>query len=135
MTRVAIWASATVALLTVSACTSTKSGSEAKSADASGQQCFFANNVQNFVVVNSETVNIRVGRDIYRLDMFGDCPNLTWTEGMVLRSTAGSPVCTGNGLGVSVVTLGFNGPQQCSVQSITLLTPEEVAALPARDKP
>lgn len=139
MTRSAILASAAIALLTVSACTSTTSGSgsgsKAKSADATRQQCFFANEVDNFAVVNSQIVNIRVNQDVYRLDMFGDCPNLTWTDAMVLRTTAGSPVCTGNGLGDSVVTLGFDGPQQCSIQSITLLTPEQVAALPARDRP
>lgn len=134
MARTVIWAAATVALLTITACASTDPGSEAAGA-STRRQCFTANSVRNFRVVDSRTVNIRAGREVYRLDMFGNCPDLRWTEGMGLQ-TAGSPtICTGSGLGTNVVTRGPSGPQRCSVQSVTLLTPEEVAALPARSRP
>jgi hypothetical protein len=85
-------------------------------------------------MVNSRTAHVRVGRDIYRLDLMGPCQNFSTTSRMRLTS-ASSTVCTGPALGTSIVGRGISGPQTCSVQRITALTPEEVAALPARDRP
>jgi len=134
MARAAIWTAATVALLTITACASTDPGSETAGA-STPRQCFTANNVRNFRVVDSRTVNVRAGRQVYRLDMFGNCPDLRWTEGMALTTTGGPTVCTGSGLGTNVVIRGTTGPQRCSVQTVTLLTPEEVEALPPRNRP
>jgi hypothetical protein len=85
--------------------------------------------------VDSRTVNIRAGRNTFRLDLFGTCPDISWTNGMRLNTRPGSTICTGSGLGVSLTIRGPTGPQTCSVQTVTLLTPEEVAALPARHRP
>lgn len=134
MVRAVILTAATAALLTVTACASTEPGSESAGA-SNRRQCFTASSVRNFRVVDSRTVNIRAGREVYRLDMFGNCPDLRWTQGMGLQTTGSPTICTGSGLGTTVVTRGSSGPQRCSVQSVTLLTPEEVEALPARNRP
>jgi hypothetical protein len=85
--------------------------------------------------VDSRTVNIRAGRNVFRLDLFGTCPDVTWTNGMRLNTRPGSTICTGSGLGTSLSVRGPSGRQTCQVQTVTLLTPEEVAALPARHRP
>jgi hypothetical protein len=86
-------------------------------------------------MVNSRTVHLRVGRDIYRLDLLGSCQNFGWNNRIRLTTSGSSTVCTGPALGTSIVGQGAGGAQTCAVQTITALTPEEVAALPARDRP
>ena len=100
-----------------------------------GRQCFHTNSVRNFRAVDTRTVNIRAGRNVYRLDLFGTCPNVTWTNGMALVSRPSSTICTGSGLGISLRVRGPSGRQTCQVQTVTLLTADEVAALPARHRP
>lgn len=134
MSRALIWTAATAASLAITACASPDPGSETAGA-SNRRQCFMANNVRNFRVVDSRTVNVRAGRETYRLDMFGNCPDLRWTEGMGLATTGSPTVCVGSGLGTTVVTRGPSGPQRCSVQAVTRLTPEEIEALPARHRP
>lgn len=98
-------------------------------------RCFSVNNARNFRVVNSRTVNLRVGRDVYRLDMLGPCVDLAWSNRIALVSGGSSRLCTGNALGASIVLRGSSGRQRCPIQTITALTAEQVEALPARDRP
>jgi len=92
--------------------------------------------VRNFRVVNASTVHIRVGRDaFYRLDMFGACPDLSWNNTMALHTRGTSRICAGQVTGASIFVRGTAGRQRCAIRSVTALTPEEVAALPARDRP
>jgi hypothetical protein len=110
------------------------SGSQATARPA--PRCFHASNARNFRSVNSTTVHLRVGRrDFYRLDLLGPCPNLDFSLALGLQTRGSSQICTGSGLGTSIVTRSASGPQRCSVRQITALTPEEVAALSARDRP
>lgn len=126
---------AVITLSTLSACAGTDSGNA--SAPRQPRQCFWANDVRNFRVVDSTTVNIRAGRDIYRLDLLGSCPGMNWNNRLGLVTTGGSTICAGSGLGTTIVTRGSagRGQQRCPVRSITVLTPEQVAALPARERP
>lgn len=65
----------------------------------------------------------------------GICSDLNWTNRMALVSRGSSMICVGSGLGTSIVTRGPTGRQRCQVRSIIGLTPEQVAALPARERP
>jgi outer membrane lipoprotein SlyB len=134
MTRASVCALTAVASLTLAGCASSNSA-DASGASGPARQCFSASSVRNFRAVDSRTVNIRAGRNTFRLDLFGTCPDITWTNGMQLNTRPGSTICTGSGLGVSLTIRGPTGRQNCSVQTVTLLTPEEVAALPARHRP
>lgn len=134
MKKASVCALATLTLLTVTGCASTDSASDPSGANPP-RQCFSANNVRNFRAVDNQTVNIRAGRNVYRLDLFGTCPDITWTQGMKLTTTGSQTICTGSGLGTSIVIRGPTGRQTCAVQTVTLLTPEEVEALPARHRP
>lgn len=135
MAKVAVWAAATAALLAITGCASTDATSQGAAGASNTRQCFSASNVRNFRVVDSRTVNIRSGRNVFRLDLFATCPDLTWNNSMKLQTSGSQTICTGSGLGTSVITRGSTGRQRCPVQTVTLLTPEEVEALPARNRP
>lgn len=135
MARASVWAAAAIALVAMTGCVGTDSRNP--SATREPRRCFWPRNVDNFRVVNSSTVNIRVGRDVYRLDLFGSCPDLDWSGRMGLVTTGSSTICVGSGLGTSIVTRGIGGRglQRCQVQSITALSREEIEALPGRERP
>jgi hypothetical protein len=135
MAKAWFWPAAAVALLAVTGCAA--ADSRDPSAAREPRRCFWPRNVNNFRVVNSSTVNIRVGRDVFRLDMFGSCPDLDWSSRLGLVTTGSSTICVGSGLGTSIVTrgIGGRGRQRCPVQSITALSPEEIQALPGRERP
>ncbi|WP_395391109.1 DUF6491 family protein [Novosphingobium sp. BL-8A] len=135
MARSAIFVATAITLATVTGCAGTDHGNPTAAREP--RQCFWANDVRNFRAVNSTTVNIRAGRDVYRLDLMGICPNINWNERMGLVTTGSSSICAGSALGVSVVTrrTGGRGQERCAVRQITALTPEQVAALPPRERP
>lgn len=139
MARSTISAATAITLVTMAATMAGCAGTDHGNPSAARQprQCFWARDVRNFRAVNSTTVNIRAGRDVYRLDLMGSCPNINWNERMGLVTTGSSTICVGSGLGTSVVTrrTGGRGQERCPVRQITALTPEEVAALPPRERP
>lgn len=136
MKNIVAKAGAAVLLFAASGCTSSDYGNTAGTGPRPARQCFWPNSISNFAVVNSNTVNVRVGRDIYRLDLFGVCPDLTWNSRIAVTTTGGSTVCVGSGMGTSIITRGPNRQQRrCAVQQVTAFTPEEAAALRGRERP
>jgi len=98
------------------------------------KQCFWARSVNGFNAVDEHTVNIRVGvRDVYQMELMGSCPEIRWTERIALVSRGSSWICTG--LDAEVIAPSSIGPQRCPVTTLRKLTPAEVAALPAKQKP
>jgi len=135
MATASVWTAATLALLALTGCAANDSANVDPNNPRQPRRCFSARDVRNFAAVNSTTVNIRVGRDIYRVDTFGICRDLNWTNRMALVTTGGSMICVGSGLGTSLVVRGPSGRQTCQVSAITALTPEQIQALPARERP
>lgn len=140
MGKASAWAlaAAAAALAALGACAETgdaeSSGSQAAARTA--PRCFHASNARNFRSVNATTVHLRVGRrDFYRIDLLGPCPNLDFSLRLGLETRGSSQVCTGSGLGTNIIVRGPGGPQRCAIRQITALTPEEVAAMPSRDRP
>jgi hypothetical protein len=140
MASASAWAMAAAALglATIAGCATTSDpdnpGSRGVAREA--PRCFHASNARNFRSVNSTTVHLRVGRnDFYRLDLIGPCPDLDFSLRMGLETRGSSQICTGAGLGTSIVVRGTRGPTRCAVRQITALTPEEVAALQPRHRP
>lgn len=143
MARASAWlaAAAAVGLAAIAGCAETAGTSDPNSAGSQGAartapRCFRAADARNFRSVNATTVNLRVGRrDFYRIDLLGPCPDLNFSMRMGLRTSAGSQVCTGSGIGTSIIVPGSRGPTRCAIRQITALSPEEVAALPPRQRP
>lgn len=107
-----------------------------QSAATTSRQCFFASSATSFAVVDSRTVNVRVGAsDFFRIDLFSQCPDLSFASRVSLRTSTSASICAGSGMGVTLVHR--TGPRQrrCSVRSITPLTAEEVQALSGRERP
>lgn len=106
----------------------------AKGAEKAKRQCFWARQVNNFAAENDEVVNVRVGvRDVYRLEIFGTCPEIDWTQKIAIVSRGGSTICSG--LDAEIITPSSLGPQRCTVRNVRKLTEDEVKALPAKAKP
>ncbi|WP_309646384.1 DUF6491 family protein [Phenylobacterium sp.] len=98
------------------------------------RQCFFADNVSSFSAVDDRTVNLRVGvKDIYRLDLLGPCHDIDWEHEIGIQSRGSSWICSG--LDATIITKTAIGPQRCAVRTVTKLSPEDVAALPSKQKP
>ena len=110
-------------------------GAMAAPAAKPAKTCFSARNVSNFAVADDRTVNIRVGvRDVYRLDLFGVCPDLGGQNKIAIKSNGSSFICSP--LDASIVVRGaFGRLERCEVRGMRKLTPGEVAALPSRDRP
>ena len=97
--------------------------------------CFSARNVSNYAVVDDRTLNIRVGvRDVYQLDLMGVCPDLGSQNKIAIKSRGSSFICSP--LDATIIAGGaFGRTERCEVRGMRKLTPEEIAALPSRDRP
>ncbi len=98
-------------------------------------QCFYARNISSFSAAGRETVNLRVGvNDYYQIKLLGTCQDIDWTQRIGLESRGSDWICSG--LDVTVIVPSSTlGTQRCAATSITKLTPEEVKALPKKEKP
>ncbi len=102
---------------------------------ASKGQCFYARNISSFSAAGRETVNLRVGvNDYYQVKLLGTCQDIDWTQRIGLESKGSDWICSG--LDVTVIVPSSTlGVQRCAASSIVKLTPEEVKALPKKEKP
>ncbi len=94
--------------------------------------CFFSRDIRGFTQAEHDTaINLRVGsRDVYQLTLLRECIDLKWEHAIrVEDGSLGLRVC--DGPGVRVITSKDN----CPVSRIRKLSPEEVAALPSKDRP
>jgi hypothetical protein len=100
-------------------------------------QCFFINQFENWKAPDSKTINIRVAMTrYYRLDLSASCPELQLPDSHLITYTRGpDTVCSALDwdLRVSEGASHFGSP--CIVKTMTLLSPDEVAAIPKGFKP
>ena len=98
------------------------------------QACFYARNVSSWSAVDRHTINLRVNvRDYYQLKLLGDCGDIDFSQRIGLQSRGSDWICSG--LDVTVIAPSPIGPQRCAATGLRKLTPEEVAALPPKQKP
>jgi hypothetical protein len=107
----------------------------AAAAGKSSDACFLRQDVDGFSAPDDHTVYLRVGSNrIYRLDLMTRCLDLTFRQRIGLEHQPASPwVCSP--LEATVVYNATGIQQRCPVKAIHKLTPEEVAALPKKDRP
>jgi len=103
-----------------------------------GRSCFWSRNISSWTEAGDRTVNFRVGvNDFYQLQLVNDCPDLRFAEAIGLETRGGSNfICSGLDVNVIVPrSVTHTIPQRCMGSSIRKLSPEEVAALPPKQKP
>jgi hypothetical protein len=101
---------------------------------AARKSCFFNRDIRGFAAPDDKTLYLRVrAKDVYRLDMKGRCPELDWEHKIAIDSRGSSAIC--GAIDVTVLVKTPIGVSRCSVETLTRLTPEEVAALPKKSRP
>ena len=97
--------------------------------------CFARHNVEGFNAPDDHTVYLKVfPGEIYRLDLMGECQGLSWRQSFGLEDRPSSPwICSA--IEATVVFRETGMLQHCPVTAIHRLTPEEIKALPRRDRP
>ncbi len=102
------------------------------------RECFYSGNVRGFSAVDDETINFQVGgrNDIVQVKLFHPSNDLKFANGVALISRGGSYICSKFDATVVVpgVTTGI-GAQRYPISSIRRLNPQEVAALPNKQRP
>lgn len=128
-------AASCAAILLLASVATGASADEAKpKTDAAPRQCFWTRSINGFNAVDDHTVNLRVGvKDVYQLELLQPCNDIDWASKIAIQSRGSSWICSG--LDATVIAPSPIGPQRCMVKTVRKLTPEEVAALPAKAKP
>lgn len=121
-------------VLTVLALTACSTEGTSGTRTATDRRCFWASQANSFQAIDERTVHVRVGvNDIYRLTLFGPCNDIDWANRIALVSRGGSLICDGHS--AEIVTNTARGRRRCSISNVQQLTADEVAALPARQRP
>lgn len=106
---------------------------------AAEHQCFPISQFEDWRAPDNKTMYLRVNlNEYYRIDMSGECPELTFPDAHLITVWRGSnEVCGPLDWDLKVAD-GF-GPGSfsvpCLVKAQTRLTPAEVAAIPKKFKP
>jgi hypothetical protein len=103
----------------------------AQAAPASSEACFRLSDIQNTKMQGDRTLFLRSSTGAYyRMDFGAACDNIS-SEPLILHPVDNSDeVCSAIGLDVRV-----RGAGACIPTSLKRLTPDEVAAIPPRDRP
>ena len=103
---------------------------------AAAPACFRLSQIQSTRPDGDKVVYAKTnGGEVYRLDMKFQCAALRNDNGLVLEPFGGTDViCHALDLDVSARNLS-GPPTPCALDSITKLTPAEIAAIPSRAKP
>ena len=126
---------AAAALVAFAATAAGAAGKPATPAKPDGNECFWTRNIESFSAPDDRTVYVRSSsRDIYKFDMMGPCLDVDWNQRIALVSRSGPTVCTGMDAEIVSRATGLGG-QRCPVSHMHKLTPEEIAALPRKDRP
>ena len=100
------------------------------------EPCFSSRSINGFQAADDQTLYIRVGvRDVFRLDLAPGCQGLSFRQSIGLKSVPpGDPfICSAIQAEVVYRDNGF--PQSCQVNAMHMLSPDELVALPKRDRP
>jgi hypothetical protein len=99
------------------------------------RSCFFKRQLDSWKEVGDRQVNVRVGvRDVYSIALDSPCWNLRWAQRLGVEARGTNSICTGDMITV-IVPDRTTGPDRCFGRVTRHLTPEEVAALPPKERP
>lgn len=127
----------TLGLAATTAIAATKTVATPAGTPLASGQCFRSSEIRSHVFADSSTMLIDVrGREVYRVGVSGRCfAGASRSDPIVTRTPPGSQmICKPIDLDLAVSAAG--GPAiPCIVNSITKLSPDEVATLPKKLKP
>ncbi|MCV0414886.1 MAG: DUF6491 family protein [Brevundimonas sp.] len=128
---------AALAVMGVAAACAPATGSNPSSGLAdTPRRCFQVDRVQNFRATADQTLYLRTSRrDVFEARALGACRDLDWALGITLAGQGVSTVCTGDTAFVVPRGGGAIPDGPCRIQVVRQLTPEQIAALPDRDRP
>jgi hypothetical protein len=100
---------------------------------AAPPKCFSARDWSGYKAVNDKMMFIRVrGRDIYRVEFAGGCPEVGWPDSHFVSVFRGTDeVCSPIDLDLKIVQ-GRSFPTPCMVSSITPVSYAEAAQIPRK---
>lgn len=82
--------------------------------------CFQSANVSGWTRVDDKTVRIQAnGGKQFDLELMSPPPSSLFQENLILKAEPSGSVCTGNGLGVSIVTGGIAAAPSYQVVKVT----------------
>jgi hypothetical protein len=103
---------------------------------AQGQSCFFINQWRGWKAADDHTVYISVDpHRTYRLDMTGSCPELLFSDIALVTRNHASSICTALDWDLQITQRHVGFTSACIVGKMTLLTHDQVAALPDKLRP
>ncbi|HJV44021.1 DUF6491 family protein [Caulobacter sp.] len=100
------------------------------------RQCFFLSDWRGWSAPNKDTLYLKVrNRDVYRVDLAYGSSQLTWPGTHLVSIVRGTDsICHPLDLDLRVSD-GFGMAIPIRAKAITKLTPEEIAAIPKKDRP
>lgn len=110
-------------------------GAAQPAGEQGARQCFYLRDVTSWREVGDRQVNVQVNnRDLYRLDLVQQCPQLRFVGQTLAIEQSGvdGPICSGIQADIRVPG---QGAAPCPVQSIRKYSAEEVQALPRAERP
>ncbi|GAA0639723.1 hypothetical protein [Brevundimonas lenta] len=115
-------------------------GGESGSAPPQARACFNTQTVTNFRRGRPDQIFLRVGRnDVYELQAAGGCREVDFAIRLAIvperTGAAGTRICTNDWVRIFVPGPNRSPTAFCRARVSRLLTPEEVAALPAAHTP
>lgn len=104
------------------------------------RQCFISSQVRNFRSNGTTQLYVRANdNSVYELNTSGGCFDLDSATSLTIvpdgAGLAGSRVCTGDWARLTVSPATRPGGGVCRARVERVLTPEQVAALPSRQRP
>ena len=126
-----------LALTAIIAAAGLVGAASAQAAEPAGatRNCFFVTEWNGWSAPDNQTLLLKVNRDVFKVTLNGKSDALTWPGMHLVSQVRGSSsICSARDLDLSVAdNMGFREP--LFLQTMTKLTPEEVAALPKKDRP
>lgn len=94
--------------------------------------CVFVRTIDGFNVIDDQTLIIYTGpSSAYRVNLFGYCPGLRWTETIAIDSRDGMLCWPSNG---HILTFEHGMKNSCPVDSVLKMAPADIDKLKAEKK-
>lgn len=101
------------------------------------RDCFWGRSLNGFRALDNETLLLNVGlRDVYEAKLAAPSVDLKWVNGVALVARGGGNfICSRLDADIVVPGASGMGPQRYPLTSLRRLTPQEVAAIPKKNRP
>jgi hypothetical protein len=109
----------------------------AAAADTNGRSCFTVNDWHGWSSPSPDVLYLAVNfRDVYKAELSQPVPGLNQPDTVVISDETGlQSICSAVDLHLILTHRGGGGRRGLIVRSLTKLTPEDIAAIPKRDRP